>query len=52
MIWRFAERDGCGNRAFTLCSLAFRETEEYKRNVSSMSSGGNMTPPGLELHHS
>jgi len=29
-----------GNCAFTLYSLAFRESEEYKRGVSSSSSGG------------
>jgi len=31
-------------------SLAFNEPEEYKQGVSSRSSGGTMTPPGLELH--
>jgi len=35
---------------FTLYSLAFNEPEEYKQGVSSRSSGGTMTPPGLELH--
>jgi len=42
----------CGNRAFTLSSLAFDELKEYKQDVSSPSSGGTMTPPGLELHYS
>ncbi len=41
-----------GNRAFTLCSLALDQLKEYKRNVSSLSSGGTMTPPDLELHYS
>ena len=40
------------NRWFTLYSLAFDESEEYKRSVSSRGSGGTMTPPGLELHYS
>ena len=26
------------------------ESEEYKQSVSSRSSGGTMTPPGLERH--
>jgi hypothetical protein len=38
------------NRWLSHSSLAFRELEEYKRIVSSRSSGGTMTPPGLELH--
>ncbi len=38
--------------AFTLSSLAIDESEEYKQGVSSRSSGGTMTPPGLELHYS
>src|SRR5437879_6566200 len=42
----------CEIAAFTLSSLAFDELKEYKQDVSSPSSGGTMTPPGLELHYS
>ncbi len=42
----------CVNRRFTNSPLASNEPKEYKEGVSSESSGGIMTPPGLELHHS
>jgi len=45
-------REACGFRAFTISSLVFDKTQEYKQSVSSRSSGGTMTPPGLELHQS
>jgi len=33
---------------FSIYSLAFHSLQEYKQGVSSLSSGGDMTPPGLE----
>lgn len=41
---------GAVKLGFANFSLASRNFREYKQEVSSASSGGNMTPPGLELH--
>jgi hypothetical protein len=40
----------CGIRVFSHSSLANFFAGEYTRSESSMSSGGDMTPPGLELN--
>jgi len=37
---------------FSNSLLAIRNLQEYKQGVSSMSSGGDMTPPGLERNKS
>jgi hypothetical protein len=37
---------------FSIYLLAIRNLPEYKLGVSSVSSGGDMTPPGLERNKS
>jgi hypothetical protein len=37
---------------FPIFSLAILDSRAYKQGVSSVSSGGDMTPPGLERNKS